>query len=167
MRLYSSNKTSVNIFIVIHPLAKLTNDITKAYVGAVTKKLEHLTIDRGFYALLLIEQHNEQLSQKELAALMTTDKVCMVRMIDYLSLKGFVQRETNTKDRRAHYITLTDKAKEIIPEIKEAFKSVNETALKQLQHKQELWTDLERIYNSLIEIPHREVKFNFKSTKSK
>lgn len=53
------------------------------------------------------------------------DKSSMVLIIDTLSEKGFVYRETNPADRREHLLRATEKAKEAVPEILHAFENMN------------------------------------------
>lgn len=111
------------------PLGKLFGLLTKRYIGLVTKQLEHLEIERYFYAVQLLHQADSPLTQNELAAAMHVDKAMMVRIIDYLCEKKYLQREVNPNDRRCHWLTLTPRGKETAPEIAAAFRNANAICL--------------------------------------
>lgn len=111
------------------PLGKLFGLLTKRYIGLVTKQLEHLEIERYFYAVQLLHQANSPLTQNELASAMHVDKAMMVRIIDYLCAKNYLQREVNPNDRRCHWLTLTPRGQEVAPEIEAAFLKANSICL--------------------------------------
>ena len=61
----------------------------------------------------------------------------MVRVVDYLSENGYVERVSNSIDRRKYCLTLTDKAKAVLPGIKQSMQEITATAfdgLTGLQH---------------------------------
>jgi len=109
------------------PTGKLLTELAKNYFGVLTEKLEKKTgINRYFYALLVIKEGQGVLTQQMLTDLLNTDKVTMVRIVDYLSKKGMVKRQSNDKDRRAYQLVLTVKGEKIIPEIKQAYREMEE-----------------------------------------
>ena len=118
------------------PLGRILSGLAKGYLHLLRAKLQHLDIDRNYHALVLIEGNNGSITQQELAVLLDTDKVSIVRVIDYLSDKGYVQRIRKTEDRRKHSLVLTNKAKLALPEIKQSFDEINEIALKGLSNLQ-------------------------------
>lgn len=103
--------------------------ITKKYLSTFADHTHHIPLHRYHFALLYIYQHNESLTQKDLADYFNVDKSFMANMIDYLTNSGFVYRETSTKDRRKHLVKLTEKAHQYIPEINDAVKRSNQLAL--------------------------------------
>lgn len=111
---------------VEQPLGRLFSLLGKGYLHILRSKLQHLDIDRYYYALVLIANHEGDITQQELTQLLDTDKVSVLRTVDYLSEKGYVQRVRKTNDRRKLDLLLTEKAKRAIPEIKKAFKEMNE-----------------------------------------
>jgi DNA-binding MarR family transcriptional regulator len=109
------------------PIGKLLTELAKNYFGVLSEKLEKKTgINRYYYALLVIKQGEGVLTQQMLTDLLSTDKVTMVRVVDYLSKKGLVKRQSNDKDRRAYQLVLTTKGEKIIPEIKQAYIEMEE-----------------------------------------
>ena len=135
------------------PLGRMLSGLGKGYLHLLRARLHHLDIDRNYHALVLIESKDGRITQQELALLLDTDKVSIVRVIDYLSDKGYVQRIPNTEDRRKHSLLLTTKAKLALPEIKQSFTDINELVLKGLNNSQvsELTEAIKKIKNNLKE----------------
>lgn len=135
------------------PLGRILSGLGKVYLHLLRAKLQHLDIDRNYFALILIESSDGNITQQELALKLDTDKVSIVRIIDYLSGKGYVQRIQNTEDRRKHSLLLTAKAKLAIPEIKQSFTEINKIALNGLNNSQvsELAETIKKIKNNLKE----------------
>jgi MarR family transcriptional regulator for hemolysin len=110
------------------PLAQLLISVAKKYVSIFSQQTTGLDIDRYQYVLVLINSHKEQLTQKALAELLEVDKSFMVNIIDYLSAKGYVLRETNADDRRQQHIRLTIKGKDAVPKIEQTIARLNKQA---------------------------------------
>jgi DNA-binding MarR family transcriptional regulator len=135
------------------PLGRMLSGLAKGYLHLLRSKLQHLDIDRNYLALVLVENNDGSITQQELAVLLDTDKVSIVRVIDYLSEKGYIQRIPNTEDRRKHSLVLTKKAKLALPEIKQSFTETNEIALKGLNNSQvsELEQTIKKIKSNIKE----------------
>ena len=114
------------------PLVHQLLQITKKYLTAFSEISQEIPLERYHYVLLLIDEHEETLTQKALTALLLVDKSYLVNMIDYLTENGLVFRETNQKDRRQQVIKLTAKAKYFIPMIDQKFKLLNEKSFENL-----------------------------------
>ena len=110
------------------PLGKVFTLTGKSFLSLLNEKLNHLDIDRDYYALILIEMGNGQITQNELASKLETDKVSVVRIVDYLADKGYVERVESAVDKRKYCLTLTDKAKTILPGIRQSMHESTETA---------------------------------------
>jgi DNA-binding MarR family transcriptional regulator len=107
------------------PLGKLFSQLTKGYVGVLSKRLENLPLKRHFYPLMLIYEAGGTLSQTLLASELHMDKVSIVRMVDYLSDHGCVMRQKNPADRREQLLKCTAKGASFIPEIRKAMTETN------------------------------------------
>lgn len=107
------------------PLGKDFSFLTKYYIGIVSQKLADLDIDRYYYALVIIHESENAICQKELAEEIGADNVTMVRIVDYLSDKGFIKRIQSKEDRRYYHLVLTEKAQRALPKIKAAFEEAN------------------------------------------
>ncbi|MFA5971133.1 MAG: MarR family transcriptional regulator [Lentimicrobiaceae bacterium] len=135
------------------PLGRLLSGLGKGYLYLLRAKLQHLDIDRNYYALVIIDSQEGEITQQELALILDTDKVSIVRVIDYLSEKGYVERIQKTDDRRKHSLVLTAKAKLALPEIKKSFNEINEVALNGLSISQvtELSETIKKIKSNIKE----------------
>ena len=133
------------------PVERIMGKISKISQDIVQGNLSHLDIDRSFYPLLLIDAGNG-ITQQELARELSCDKVQVVRIIDYLSSNGYVDRIPNKTDKRKYELSVTDKARKLIPDIKKAFDELSAITLMGLTIKQknELYTLLTIIASNLI-----------------
>lgn len=145
------------------PFTKHLTVITKQYIGIVSEKLQSLEIDRAFYALMLIAEKDCQLTQQMLTDKLNTDKVCMVRTIDYLSRKGYARRKKNPDDRREHLLEVTEKGKAVIPKIRQVFYETNQEAFHGLSQEEitSFLQSLDIIKKNLDKIPAIDVRLNF------
>ena len=133
------------------PLGRMFSFLGKSYLHLLRNKLQHLDIDRNFFALILIESSEGEINQQQLALLLDTDKVSIVRIVDYLSEKGFVKRVRTSDDRRKHNLVLTEKAKAELPEIKKCINELNQLVFSGLSETQQtdLLASLANIKNSI------------------
>lgn len=109
--------------------------LTKKYLSTFNCMVGDLALERYQHILVLIERHQESLSQKALAEILEVDKSYMVTIIDYLSEKGYVVREKNPADRREQLIRLTDRARRDLVPIKKAFDELNRRLLTGIEEK--------------------------------
>lgn len=138
--------------LIKEPIGRIMGKISKMFLGNLQQNLSHLDIERSFYPLLLIEAGKGKLTQQELANELTCDKVQVVRIIDYLSLNGYVERIQNPMDRREYELSITDKARKVIPDIKNVIQKVSGIALQSLSQEQigELHSMLRLIETNLL-----------------
>ena len=118
------------------PLGRILSHIGRNFLHLLNAKLDHLDIERNYYALILIQTTKSGMTQQELAELMDTDKVSVVRIIDYLSNKGYVKRVKNVSDRRKYCLVLTAKAEKEMTVIKKMLAEATEIAFKGLKKSQ-------------------------------
>jgi len=110
---------------LIEPISRKLMVLGRAYLSALGDEMEHLDINRFYYALTVICYYDGELTQKALAEKLGKDKSIIVKVIDTLAEKGFVSREINPADRRQHLLSVTDKAKKAVPQIIAAFETIN------------------------------------------
>ncbi|ADQ78547.1 regulatory protein MarR [Paludibacter propionicigenes WB4] len=101
------------------PVGRKMDRIARMFWLELNGHLSHLDINRSFYPLLLIEAGNG-ITQQELANKLLCDKVQVVRIIDYLSSNGYVERVQSVTDKRKYKLTITNKARLALPDIKNA-----------------------------------------------
>jgi Transcriptional regulators len=134
------------------PVGRLMDKIGKMFQGLLQTDLAQLDIDRSFYPLLLIEEGNG-LTQQELARKLLCDKVQVVRIIDYLSSNGYVERVQNKTDKRKYELVITEKARQVIPDIKEAIVRTSTATFEGLTSQQinDLYLMLQKIEQNLLQ----------------
>lgn len=110
---------------IVEPISRKLISLGKLYLDGLSKSIDHLEINRYYYVLTLVCYHDGELTQKALAEMLGKDKSSMVSIIDTLSEAGFIYRETNPTDRRAHFLRATEKAKKAVPQILKAFEEMN------------------------------------------
>lgn len=133
------------------PIGRKMDKIGRLFQGKLQENLGHLDIERSFYPLILIEAGNG-ITQQELAGKLFCDKVQVVRIIDYLSGNGYVERVQNPCDKRKYELAITEKAKLVLPDIKKAITDATSVALNCLSENQitELYSMLSTIEMNLL-----------------
>jgi MarR family transcriptional regulator, transcriptional regulator for hemolysin len=131
------------------PIGRTMGNISRAFLAELHQNLEHLDIDRSFYPLLLIDAGKGNITQNELAAKLSCDKVQVVRIIDYLSINGYVERAKNIGDRRKCSLEITEKARKVLPDIKMAIQKTSVIALKNIPENK-----INELYGLLTIIDH-------------
>ena len=133
------------------PIGHITGNIHRMFLSILNKNLAHLDIERYYYPILLIESGEGKLTQQELAEKLSCDKVHVVRIIDYLSVNGYVTRVQNTRDRRKYGLEICEKARNVLPDIQKAFQETNALMLNNLSTNQinEMYSSLKIIETNL------------------
>ena len=146
------------------PLAHTLISVSKKYLSSFSKEVADMGIDRYQYVLVLIDDHQENLSQKALAELLEIDKSYMVTILDHLTEKGYVRREKNPNDRREQLIKLTHQGQKDAPLIREAICKLNNRSLENLTDKQvQTFNDVLRtIQNNLSDGRTSDYMLDFK-----
>jgi len=137
-----TNKESMST--LKEPVERLMGKISKMSQSYLQNRLSHLDINRSFYPLMLIESGNG-ITQQELAQKLSCDKVQVVRIINYLSVHGYVLRVQNQSDKRKYELTISEKAKVFLPDIKNAINEMSDISLKYLSENQKT-----ELYNMLV-----------------
>lgn len=149
------------------PTGTQTLIVSKLYYGVLTKSLDKLEIDR-YFAVLLFLFHNKNCCQQVVCDSLKIDKAAMVKVLDYLSKADYIQRKTNPKDRREHFIVLSKKGEKQTKEIQKAVQLIEQKAFEHVVKQDEVVFKrvLDRITENLKEMPsNKELFFNYKSTK--
>lgn len=87
---------------------------TQIYLDKALKKYE---LSSGSCPYLFILEKNEGISQNKMSKELGNDKAMSARTITKLIELGYVYKEQDERNSRAYNLYLTQKAKEIIPEI--------------------------------------------------
>ncbi len=141
------------------PIGRKMDKVGRMFQAELQAELQHLDIERSFYPLMLIEAGNG-ITQQELADKLFCDKVQVVRIIDYLSYNGYVKRVQNQTDKRKYELTITEKARLVLPDIKKAISNTSSIAMKGLSENQvsQLYSMVSLIESNLISHKNRNLK---------
>ncbi|ENK0838547.1 MarR family winged helix-turn-helix transcriptional regulator [Clostridium sporogenes] len=90
---------------------------SQGYLDEVLKKYE---LSSGTYPFILALYDNEGINQNALSEYVKVDKALSARAIKKLIELGYVEKIINNKDARAYKLYLTEKAKAVVPKIREA-----------------------------------------------
>jgi DNA-binding MarR family transcriptional regulator len=82
-------------------------------------RLAPLGVDPRTYAVLMALAAHDGRSQRELSAQLGIHRNAMVSVVDSLEAQGLVQRLPHPADRRAFAVTLTDRARKLLPALDE------------------------------------------------
>lgn len=74
------------------PLGRSLSLLAKTYFGALTKRLEHLEVERYYSILIIIENGGTGCTQQHICNSLGIDKVSMVRILDYLIEKNLLKK---------------------------------------------------------------------------
>ena len=137
---------------------------TKLYYGALYNRLTDLDIERYYGLIFYLGTVGKMQTQQQIANQFKMDKTVLVRVIDYLTEKGFVQRVINPNDRRAYFIQLTDLAKEKLPIIQDAINDINKIAFKGFTEEQiaDFTSQLQIVKSNLFNEPAIDFELNYK-----
>ena len=111
------------------PLGYLLQVVAKKYKSVYLQSTNGIDIEKYHYILVLIDDHKGLLTQKGLAEILKVDKSYLVGILNYLVRTGYVIREVNREDRRSQFIKLTDKAMDVLPEIRSSISRNNTISL--------------------------------------
>lgn len=98
-------------------LLKLTNSIYRCTQVYIDKKLAKFNLTIGTYPYLLVLNKNEGISQNEISKELNVDKAMSARTIKKLIELGYIRKEENEEDTRAYKLYITDKGKNVVPEL--------------------------------------------------
>ncbi len=70
------------------------------------------------FAVMVLVEANDGLSQRALSAAVGTDQSSLVSLLDRLQARGWVERRRSERDRRFHVLSLTERGREQLGEMK-------------------------------------------------
>lgn len=124
---------------------------TQGYLDKVLKKYD---ISSGSFFYLFILEKNEGICQNRISEKIGNDKAMSARMIAKLVKLDYVVRKEDKNDSRAYNLYLTEKAKHILPKIREETALLMEVIMQDLteEEKQITLTSLNKILNRALEL---------------
>lgn len=93
-------------------LRRISNEVHNAFVS----KLEKAEITIPEWCVLIALYHDHETTPAQIAAKVGIDRAAVSRTVEKLVKRGFVQRKIG-QDRRYTHLQLTQKAKELVPQL--------------------------------------------------
>jgi DNA-binding MarR family transcriptional regulator len=149
------------------PLGRHFAVLGRFYYGALLNKLSMIDIDKHYSLLMILGRAETALTQQSLGEQLYTDKASMVRIVDSLVEKGYVERQQSQADRRCYHILLTNKVRDVLPHIDHAVKQLNFDVMNGLSpdEQAQFHQALCIISKNLNELPAEEVQVEYQPTK--
>jgi len=97
---------------------RLNSSIFRANQIHLDRILKKFHLSSGSYPYLMILNRGEGISQNKISCELGHDKAMSARTITKLIELGYIYKELDEKDSRAYKLYLTEKAKTIIPKVK-------------------------------------------------
>jgi DNA-binding MarR family transcriptional regulator len=119
------------------------------------RRLAPLDVHPRTSAVLVALAGNDGQSQRQLSARLGLHRNVMVSLIDTLEEQGLVKRMPHPHDRRAFAVTLTDKARDLLPALEEQSHAMEDevTATLTPEERATLLDVLQRVSASIGLIP--------------
>ena len=113
--------------VTVFSITKLTNMIYRCSQSHTNEVLKELQLGSGTYPFLLMLNENEGINQNRISKELNVDKAMSARTVKQLTALGYIKKEVDREDSRAYNLFLTDKAKAVIPKLKEELRVWNES----------------------------------------
>lgn len=94
-------------------MAFVTSQSSKVFAEVMEKKLRPYNITRTQWIAMYYILTNEQLTQRELADMMSLKEPTIVRMLQKMELEGHLLRTGSTEDRRRKYLALSPSGEQL------------------------------------------------------
>ncbi len=132
---------------VVHDVGRLVRRRFEQYARAAG-----IGLTRAQCAVLAHLARQEGINQATLAQILDIEPITLVHMLDRLEAAGLILRKPDPKDRRAHALSLTAKARPVLEQIYELADSVYEEAQVGMQaaERAQLIASLQRMKSNLL-----------------
>ena len=97
---------------------------------------QHIEITADQWGLLAVVHHSPGISQSDIARMSRKDKTGVTRMLDLLEKRGYLVREDDETDRRAHRIRVTSEGERILNQVTPLATEVNRASCVGLDARQ-------------------------------
>ncbi len=99
-----------------------------AYIATEFRgRMGALGVQPRTYAVLMALATDDGQSQRQLSARLGIHRNAMVAVVDALEAEGLVERKTSPQDRRAFAITLTERARGVLPDLDRAGRELEDS----------------------------------------
>lgn len=98
-------------------LGFLLSKSAQAVVTAVDVEIAQFSVTSKHYGVMLMLAQQDGMQQAEVGEKLKIDRSTMVKLVDALEKQNLVERHRDPNDRRAYALSLSEKGKNILPEI--------------------------------------------------
>lgn len=133
-------------------LGFVLNKTALASKASFNQLIKEYDISPEQWSVIFRVVQNSKINQKELADSTYKDQGNLTRMIDKLVQKGYLNKKSDERDRRAVELVATEKSKSLVKEIIPISTLFNEQLTKDFSHdeKLKLIELLERVYKNIL-----------------
>ena len=134
------------------PIGRIVSMIHRQNQKFLSRELKPFELGNGGqHAFLKMIIAKPGINQDELSSQLKFDKATTARAIKHLENVGYVDRQTDNKDRRSNNLYPTIKARNIFPQIQEVLERLNEEITSNLtaEEERQLLQLLKKIYPTL------------------
>ncbi|MBN3790211.1 MarR family transcriptional regulator [Burkholderia sp. Ac-20353] len=110
----------------------LIADVSRLYGRLYDRRAKQLGVTRAQSRVLAYLTWKGEMNQARLAEWLEIAPISLTRLLDRMESCGWIERVANDDDRRAFVIRLTDKSREIFPQMLEVGDTVAEDGLRGL-----------------------------------
>ncbi len=117
-------------------IATLMAQVSRLMRRAFDEKARSIAVTRPQWQVLALLSTNEGINQGGLAEILEVEPITLGRMVDRLQDAGLVERRPDPADRRAWRLFLTDKAHELLRQLRPLADEMLEAALDGVEAEQ-------------------------------
>lgn len=115
---------------VLYTIEQTIKEYRRISQKNISQIVSDITVDQCLILIILSKEEN--ISQKEIAALIFKDNASITRIIELMVKKDYLKREINGLDRRKFKLEITEKGKKTIDLLSPVIKKNRQTALEGL-----------------------------------
>ena len=130
-------------------LSKLYRQLNVSHRVVVQKYLDQYGLYIGQPRFLFVLEEQEGISQAILSSILKVTKETVSVTLKRLEQSGYIRREVSQGDKRIKLLYLSEKGKELMPELRKNFNDINERMFSQLdKNEKEI---LESLYEKMLQ----------------
>lgn len=107
----------------------LVHDVARLMRREFDRRARKLGLTRAQWAVIAHLRRNEGINQAALAELVEVAPITLARLLDRMAADGWIERRPDPRDRRAHRLYLTDRARAELTVIRRVAGEVRAKAL--------------------------------------
>ncbi len=134
-------------------LGFLLADVSRLVRKRFDQRARALGLTRAQWRVLAQLRRREGINQRDLAEILEIESITLVRHIDRLEAKGWVERRRDPSDRRAWRLHLNDQVQPILDKMREFSEQTRAEALAGISEK-----DSEELIDRLLQIKSNMLK---------